>query len=125
MDIASFLRLLSDKLRRSRMAARELETLDFEASGRDISVHIRKTPFGSRYPELGDILGSIGDDCLRRGFELGELRRICFFEREVTVELQGAPGAARGEALSTLRYSIEGRLAPQPDQPHFSAAAGS
>jgi hypothetical protein len=121
MDVASFLRMLAEKLRRTQILAIELEALQIEAAGRDISVHARKAPLTSPYPHLEHILAEIGDDCLRRRVEIAQLKRISFGQREVAVELAGPPP---GETAAILHYRIEAVVVRAPAEPAYSAAAG-
>ena len=53
MDVASFLKKITDVLSERRTRARDLEALEFAADGHDVSIRVRSKPHGSLYPPLG------------------------------------------------------------------------
>jgi hypothetical protein len=67
LDVASFLKEISEVLTQRGISSRELDGLDFEADGRDVSVRIRREPHGRLYPPLAAILGKIGRTLPRTG----------------------------------------------------------
>ena len=122
MDVTSFLNKIGDVLSEWRTSARELDALEFEADGRDVSIRVRGKPHGSLYPPLGVILSSIGRTCHEQGIALPQLSRIAFLSDEVRVEL----GGAGLQSAKVYRFPIEGVLGtPTPGQtPLQLVAAG-
>ncbi|MPZ33963.1 MAG: hypothetical protein GEV13_23730 [Rhodospirillales bacterium] len=114
MDVAAFLRKIGDVLPERHAGSRELDVLEFEADGRDVSVRVRREPHGASYPSLAAILHEIGRTCLAQGIAVAQLRRIAFLRDEIRVEVAGAahqPG-------KVYRYPIEGTLgAPRAEPP--------
>jgi hypothetical protein len=112
LDVASFLKEISEVLTQRGISSRELDGLDFEADGRDVSIRIRREPHGTSYPPLAAILDEIGGTCLEQGVVVARLNRIAFLHNEITVELagsglyrypiEGVPGAVRAEPTPML-----------------------
>jgi hypothetical protein len=112
MDVASFLKKITDVLSERRTRARDLEALEFAADGHDVSIRVRSKPHGSLYPPLAVILASIGRTCHEQGLALAQLSRITFLGDEVRIEL----GRTDPQAARVYRFPIEGVLgAPAPE----------
>jgi hypothetical protein len=112
LDVASFLKEISEVLTQRGISSRELDGLDFEADGRDVSIRIRREPHGTSYPPLATILDKIGGTCLEQGVVVARLNRIAFLHNEITVELAGGADQPR-----LYRYPIEGvpgAVRPEP-----------
>jgi hypothetical protein len=113
MDAASFLQEIGDVLRKCETSSRELDALEFEADGRDVSVRVRREPHGKAYPSLPAILEGIGRTLAAQGVAVSALRRIVFLSDEIRVEL-----AAGGRDRRAFCYPIQGALGPPtPDPP--------
>ena len=106
MDVALFLKQIGDVLEKRDTNARELDALEFEADGRDVSVRVRHQPHGSFYPPLRVILDNVGRTCLEQGLVVSELKRIAFLGDEIRVEVAGL------RQRTVYRYPIKGALGP-------------
>ena len=113
MDTGAFLMQLAEVLSRNATTSRQLEALEFEADGRDVSMRVRRELHGNSYPPLRVILREIGQACRDEGIAVAQLRRISFLPDEVRVELAGGAG----QPGKVYRFPIEGVLgAPKPEQ---------
>jgi hypothetical protein len=111
MDTATFLAQLGEILSRNATTSRELEAIELEADGRDVSMRVRREPHGNSYPPLAVILREIGRTCREQGVAVAQLRRISFLPDEVRVELAGGAN----QPGKVYRYPIEATLgAPTP-----------
>ena len=108
MDAASFLTQLGQVLSRTATSSRELDAIELQADGRDVSIHVRHEPHSRFYPSLAVVLLEVGRTCREHGVDIAQLRRISFLPDEVRVELGGGtiqPG-------KVYRYPIEATLGP-------------
>jgi hypothetical protein len=124
MDTATFLVQLGEVLSRNATTSRELEAIEVEADGRDVSMRVRRELHGNSYPPLPVILREIGRSCSAQGVAVAQLRRISFLPDEVRVELAGGTG----QPGKVYRFPIEATLgAPIPVAPLrvVSGALGS
>ena len=103
MDAAEYLRDLAKDLERTSVAGRELVALVFEANGRDIDVRTGRNAHPKTYPALRDLLCGTGASCVKDGIAVGQLRRITFAERQVTIEFEGKDGR-----VQTRVHGIDG-----------------
>jgi hypothetical protein len=55
-------------------------------------VLVQPTLHAEGYPDLSEVLGKIGRDCVADGIGVRQLRRIAFFEQEVNLEWITAAG---------------------------------
>jgi hypothetical protein len=111
MDTATFLAQLGEILSRNATTSRELEAIELEADGRDVSMRVRHELHGTSYPPLAVILREIGRACSDQGIAVAQLRRISFLPDEVKVELAGGAG----QPGKVYRFPIEFTLgAPLP-----------
>ena len=111
MDTATFLVQLGEVLSRNATTSRELEAIEVEADGRDVSMRVRRELHGNSYPPLPVILREIGRSCSAQGVAVAQLRRISFLPDEVRVELAGGTG----QPGKVYRFPIEATLgAPIP-----------
>jgi hypothetical protein len=108
MDVASFLTQLGQVLSRTATTSRELEAIEFQADGRDVSIRVRHEPHGTSYPPLAVILHEVGLTCREQGVDIAQLRRISFLPHEVRVE-RGGSAIEPGEVYC---YPIETTLGP-------------
>jgi len=106
MDAAAFLMQLGQVLSRTATTSRELEAIELQADGRDVSIRIRHVAHDKSYPPLAVILREIGRTCHEQGVAVARLSRISFLPDEVRVELVGDANHL-GEAY---RYPIETTL---------------
>jgi hypothetical protein len=122
MDVAAFLIQLGQALSRAATTSRELEAIELQADGHDVSIRVRHVPHDKFYPPLAVILGEIGRTCHEQGVVVGQLSRISFLPDEVRVELVGdvyQPGGV-------YRYPIETTLgAPTPVPTPLHAVSGT
>jgi hypothetical protein len=111
MDTGAFLMQLAVVLSRNAITSRQLEALELEADGRDVSMRVRRELHGNSYPPLAVILREIGHACSDLGIAVAQLRRISFLPDEVRVELAGGAG----QPGRVYRFPIEATLgAPLP-----------
>ena len=111
MDAGAFLMQLAEVLSRNATTSRQLEALELEADGRDVSMRVRRELHGNSYPPLAVILREIGRACSDLGIAVAQLRRISFLPDEVRVELAGGAG----QPGRVYRFPIEATLgAPLP-----------
>ena len=102
---------LAEVLSRNATTSRQLEALELEADGRDVSMRVRRELHGNSYPPLAVILREIGQACSDLGIAAAQLRRISFLPDEVRVELAGGAG----QPSKVYRFPIEATLgAPLP-----------
>lgn len=125
MDVADFLTQLGQILSRTATTSRELEAIELQAEGRDVSIRIRHVAHDKSYPSLAVIMREIGRTCREQGVAVARLSRISFLPDEVGVELVGDANHL-GEAY---RYPIVTTLgaptfAPTP-LPAVSGTLGS
>ena len=92
MDTGAFLMQLAEVLSKNATTSRQLEALELEADGRDVSMRVRRELHGNSYPPLAVILREIGQACSDQGIAVAQLRRISFLPDEVRVELAGGAG---------------------------------
>ena len=85
-DAAEFLNAICGTLSAGGTSSRELVALEFDARTGNIKVLTRSKWYVEGYPELPEVLGKIGRDCVEDGINVRQLRRITFFEHEVAFE---------------------------------------
>lgn len=121
MDVADYLTQLGQILSRASTTSRELEAIELQADGRDVSIRVRAVPHDESYPPLAVILREIGRTCREQGVVVAQLSRISFRPAEVEVELIGEAN----QSGKTYRYRIETTLGtPTPVPTPLRAASG-
>lgn len=95
VDAAQFLRAASADLVRRGTTARELLALEFDQDTGGMTVRIRATPLGERYPGLKTILEGLGRVCAADGIKGRQLRCIAFLDDEISVRLVSDDGRGR------------------------------
>jgi hypothetical protein len=112
LDVLSFLDEIREVLIRHNISSRELDRLDFEADGRDVSIRTRSDPRGESYPPLAAALHTIGRTCHDQGVAVAELSCIVFLPDEITVEL-----VAGADRRRVYRFPVEGALGAAKAEP--------
>ena len=95
VDATQFLRAASADLARRGTTARELLALEFDQHTGGMTVRIRATPLGERYPGLNVLLEGVGRVCAADGITVPQLRCIVFFDDEISVRLVSDDGRGR------------------------------
>lgn len=95
MDVAAFLDELCDDLTGCGTTSRQIAALEFAADGHDINVRACKEWRADGYPHLGTIVPGIGRALRAQGVAVGQLRRMTFFDTEISLELVDADGRHR------------------------------
>ena len=122
MDVPAFLMQLGQVLSRTATTSRELEAIELQADGRDVSIRIRHVAHDKSYPPLAVILREIGRTCHEQGVVVARLSRISFLPDEIRVELVRNANQL-GEAY---RYPIETTLGtPIPVPTPLPAVSGT
>ena len=97
---------LGQVLSRTATTSCELEAIELQADGRDVSIRIRHVAHEKSYPPLAVILREIGRTCHEQGVVVAQLSRISFLPDEVRVELVGDAN----HLAEAYRYPIETTL---------------
>lgn len=91
-DAAEFLNAICESLSARGTSSRELVALEFDVQSANVKVLTRSKWHVEGYPELPEVLGKIGRDCVEDGINVRQLRKITFFEDEVAFEWMTAEG---------------------------------
>jgi hypothetical protein len=91
-DAAEFMNAICESLSARGTCSRELVALEFNVQSANVRVLTRSDWHVEGYPELHDVLGKIGRDCVEHGINVRQLRRITFLEDEVAFEWMNAEG---------------------------------
>ena len=91
-DAAEFLNAICESLSARGTSSRELVALEFDVQTGNIKVLTRSKWHVEGYPELPEVLGKIGRDCVENGINVHQLRTISFFVDKVAFEWMTAEG---------------------------------
>jgi hypothetical protein len=86
LGVVEFLNGVGADLTANGITSRNLVALEFDPETAEVEVLTRETSLLEGYPDLATVLGNIGQTCAEDQIRVDQLRRIAFFEKEISLE---------------------------------------